>query len=47
MANFGNMALIADKCNEALMVFMPVPDKDADPKQEPAKTLSIGSGTTR
>jgi hypothetical protein len=49
MANFGNMGLIADKCNEALTVFLPKPEEgETDPKKEPAKkkAQSIGSGTT-
>lgn len=47
MANFGNMSLIADKCNEALMVFLPKPEETADdPQKEPTKAAqSIGSGT--
>jgi len=46
MANFGNMSLIADKCNEALMAFLPTPEEDANPRKEPTKKAqSIGSGT--
>jgi hypothetical protein len=44
MANFGNMSLITDKCNEALMAFMPAPEPNADPQKEPTKPAqSIGS----
>jgi hypothetical protein len=45
MANFGNMALIADKCNEALSVFLPKPEETkSDPMPEPAQAQLTGSG---
>src|ERR1700733_10713073 len=45
MANFGNMGLIADKCNEALSVFLPKPEENkSDPTTEPTPAQSIGSG---
>ena len=48
MVHFGNMALVASKCNEALTAYMPAPDPDANPKQEPTKTAPlIGSAIGR
>jgi hypothetical protein len=44
LANFGNMKLITDKCEEALRVFMPKPEAEADPTPEPTtEARSIGS----
>lgn len=51
LANFGNMRVISEKCNECLMVFMPVPDPNAgetgEPTMKPQQKKSIGSGTSQ
>lgn len=44
LANFGNMKKITDKCEEALRLYMPPPEADADPISEPTtEAQSIGS----
>ena len=45
MANFGNMKLISDKCEEALRVYLPKPEPDQDPTPEPTQAQAAGSGT--
>src|ERR1700684_1667051 len=41
MVHFGNMSLVARKCDEALVAYMPVPDPDANPKQESTITAPL------
>jgi hypothetical protein len=46
MANFGNMSLISQRCNEALTAYLPKPPEEKpDPAEELTKAQSIGSGT--
>jgi hypothetical protein len=46
MANFSNMGLISQKCNEALTAYLPKPPEEKpDPAEELTKAQSIGSGT--
>jgi hypothetical protein len=44
MVHFGNMTLVANRCHDALRVFMPEAGVDPDPKQEPTTAQLTGSG---